>query len=237
MSENTVNIPAENAAEETFEQKSYKIYEKKTHKVGKIWSAFALVLMLSVPLAICLYFNVTPPWNTFWQGLLGVVMIYLPVGIIEFVTYAPMVGSGSSYLMFVTGNLTNLKIPCAVNAMRIADVKSGTQEGDIVSTISIAVSAIVTDIIIILGVIGISFLRPVLEAPVMQPAFNNVLPALFGALGIVWLRKYYKIAIVPALVMLAAFIIVPARYVGIMVPVGAILAIVCARFLYKRGKI
>lgn len=237
MSENITNMPEEQVVEETFEQKSYRIYEKKTHKVGKIWSAIALLLMLSVPTAICIYFNVMPPWNTFWQGLLGVVMIYLPVGLIEFVTYAPMVGSGSSYLMFVTGNLTNLKIPCAVNAMSVAEVKSGTQEGDIISTISIAVSAIVTDLIIIIGVIGISYLRPVLEAPVMQPAFDNVLPALFGALGIVWLRKYYKIAVIPAIFMLLIFIVAPARIVGILVPVGAVIAIVCARYLYKRGKI
>jgi hypothetical protein len=148
-----------------------------------------------------------------------------------------MVGPESSYLMFVTGNLTNLKIPCAVNAMRVAEVKTGSKEGEIISTISIAVSAIVTDLIIIVGVVGLSFIRPLLEAPVLQPAFNNVLPALFGALGIVWLRKYYKIAIIPSIVMLLVFIVMPASYVGIMVPIGALIAIVCARYLYKRGKI
>jgi hypothetical protein len=86
-------------------------------------------------------------------------------------------------------------------------------------------------------VVGLSFIRPLLEAPVLQPAFNNVLPALFGALGIVWLRKYYKIAIIPSIVMLLVFIVMPASYVGIMVPIGALIAIVCARYLYKRGKI
>ena len=233
MNENMTNneVVQENA------QPAMSAYEKSTHKIGKIWSAIALFIILAVPLSICLYFDVTPPWRTFWQGLLGVVMLYLPVGVIEFITYAPMVGSGSSYLMFVTGNLTNLKIPCAVNSMRLADVKSGTEEGEIISTISIAVSAIVTDVIIIIGVVGISFLRPVLEAPVLQPAFINVLPALFGALGIVWLRKYYKIALVPMAVMLLAFIAVPTNMVGIMVPVAAAIAIVCARYLYKKGKI
>jgi hypothetical protein len=212
-------------------------YEKSTHRVGKITSAMALFIMLGVPVAICIYFNVAPPWNSFWKGLLGVVALFLPVGVIEFITYAPMVGPGSSYLMFVTGNLTNLKIPCAVNAMRLADVKSGSEEGEIISTISIAVSAIVTDIIIIIGVVGLSFIRPLLEAPLMQPAFDNVLPALFGALGIIWLRKYYKIAIVPAIVMLVVFIFAPTSIVGVLVPVGALIAIFCAKYLYKRGKI
>lgn len=228
-----------NSNETVMEKAPVKLsaYEKSTHRVGKIWSGLALLIMLGVPTAICIYFKVAPPWNTFWQGLLGVVMLYLPVGVIEFITYAPMVGPGASYLMFVTGNLTNLKIPCAVNAMRLADVKSGSEEAEIISTISIAVSAIVTDIIIIIGVVGLSFIRPLLEAPIIQPAFDNVLPALFGALGIIWLRKYYKIAIVPAIVMLLLFIVMPAKYVGIMVPVGALIAIFCARYLYKRGKI
>lgn len=212
-------------------------YEKSTHRIGKIWTAFALMLILGIPAAIGLYYKVWPPWDTFFLGLIGVISIYLPVGIIEFVTYAPMVGSGSSYLMFVTGNLTNLKIPCALNAMTVAGVSPGSKEGEIVSTISIAISAIVTDIIIIIGVIGLSFIRPILEAPVMQPAFANVLPALFGALGIVWLRKYYKIAVIPCIVMLIVFIFVPAKYLGLMVPVGALIAIICARYLYKRGKI
>ena len=105
------------------------------------------------------------------------------------------------------------------------------------TTIAIAVSAIVTDLIIIIGVIGLSFIRPMLEAPVLQPAFGNVLPALFGALGMIWLRKYYKIAFIPCLVMLLLFIVVPTDVVGIMVPVGAIIAIVCAKYLYKRGKL
>ena len=233
MSDNMIKNDAAQAPDKVI----FSDYEKSTHRVGKIWSSLAVLIMLGVPLAICLYFQVTPPWNTFWQGLIGVVLIYLPVGIIEFITYAPMVGPESSYLMFVTGNLTNLKIPCAVNAMRVAEVKTGSKEGEIISTISIAVSAIVTDLIIIVGVVGLSFIRPLLEAPVLQPAFNNVLPALFGALGIVWLRKYYKIAIIPSIVMLLVFIVMPASYVGIMVPIGALIAIVCARYLYKRGKI
>lgn len=233
MSDNMTN----NETPEMPVVKTLSAYEKSTHRVGKIWSALALMVILGIPASICLYFNVLPPWNLFFQALIGVVLIYLPVGIIEFITYAPMMGSGASYLMFVTGNLTNLKIPCAVNAMRLADAKSGSREGEIIATISIAVSAIVTDIIIIIGVVGLSFLRPVLEAPIIQPAFNNVLPALFGALGMIWLRKYYKIAIVPIIIMLIAFIVVPGRYVGIMVPVGSVIAILCARYLYKRGKI
>jgi len=209
-------------------------YEKSLHNIGRIFAGLALMVILGVPLAICLYYSVIPPWKTFFIGLGGVLAIYLPVGIIEFVTYVPMLGTGSSYLMFVTGNLTNLKVPCALNALEVADVKPGTKEADIIATISVATSAIVTDVIIIIGVVAASALLPVLNSPAAQPAFNNVIPALFGALGVVWLRKYWKIAIVPCIVMLIVFIFVDKSILGIMIPVAAIIAIACARFIYKR---
>ncbi|MEX1377955.1 MAG: hypothetical protein AB1Z23_10870 [Eubacteriales bacterium] len=211
-------------------------YEQSVHNMGRIFAGIALLIILGIPAAIMLYFNVMPPWNSFFTGLVGVAAIYVPVGIIEFFTYVPMLGTGSSYLMFVTGNLTNLKVPCALNAMEVAEVKPGTEEADIVSTISVAVSAIVTDVIIIIGVFAAAMLQPLLESPQAAPAFANVIPALFGALGIVWLRKYWKIAVVPCILMLIAFIFVPAKYLGLMIPLAAIIAILCARFIYKRIK-
>lgn len=210
-------------------------YEQSLHNLGRIFAGLALIVILGVPLAVCLYFDVMPPWKTFFIGLGGVLAIYLPVGIIEFATYVPMLGTGSSYLMFVTGNLTNLKVPCALNALEVSGMKPGTKEADIIATISVATSAIVTDIIIIIGVVAASALLPVLNSPTVKPAFDNVIPALFGALGVVWLRKYWKIAIVPCIVMLIVFIFVDKSILGIMIPVAAVIAILCARFIYKKG--
>lgn len=211
-------------------------YEKSLHSMGRIFAGIALAIILGVPIAIMLRYQVMPPWSSFFIGLGGVLAIYLPVGIIEFVTYVPMLGTGSSYLMFVTGNLTNLKVPCALNSLEVAEIKPGTKEADIIATISVATSAIVTDVIIIIGVVAASMLQPLLESPTAAPAFANVIPALFGALGVVWLRKYWKIAVVPCLVMLVAFIWVDKSILGIMIPVAAVIAIFCARFIYNREK-
>lgn len=212
-------------------------YEQSIHNLGRLFAALALIVIIGVPVAICLHFGAYPFQHGFIIGLIGVLSIYLPVGIIEFVTYVPMLGSGSSYLMFVTGNLTNLKVPCALNALEVTDFKPGTKEADIIATISVATSAIVTDIIIIIGVVGISFVRPVLESPAIAPAFSNVIPALFGALGVVWLRRFWKIAVVPCICMLIAFIFIDTSLLGIMIPVAAVIAIVSARVLYKKGKV
>jgi hypothetical protein len=164
--------------------------------------------------------------------------MYWAVGVIETFTYIPMLGAGGSYLAFVTGNISNLKLPCAINALEQAGVKANSDEGEVVSTIAIAASSIVTTLIIILGVILITPLTPVLEAPILAPAFAQLLPALFGGLGVVFVSRNAKIAIAPVSLMLVLFIAIPALNegtVGIMVPVSVIFTIIVSRIMYKKG--
>ena len=212
-------------------------YEDSVHIYGRIWTGLALLLMILVPVAICIYYNAWPPLTAVLQSLIGVAPMYWTVGIIEVFTFVPMLGTGGSYLGFVTGNLTNLKVPCALNAMEAAKVKPGTEEGEVISTIAIASSSIVTTIVIAIGVLGLSYLRPILESPVLKPAFANILPALFGALGVVFISKNPKLALAPLLFMVALFLAVPSlsSSVGVLVPVGALIAIGAARIMYNRG--
>lgn len=217
--------------------RAVRSYEDSVHFTGRIWIITAAALMILFPSAVCMYFNAWPPIQGVLKGLLGVVPIFWTVGIIEVFTYTPMLGAAGTYLGFVTGNLTNLKVPCALNAMSNAGVKSGTEEAEIISGISIAVSSLVTTVIIIFGVILIVPLTPVLNNPVLAPAFDNILPALFGGLAVVYVSKNWKIAIVPLIIMVVLFICVPslAGSVGVLVPVGALIAILTARILYKKG--
>ena len=212
-------------------------YRDSVHKMGRVWILSALALLLAVPAAICLYYNAWPPISGVLKGLLSIVPIFWTVGVIEVFTYVPMLGTGGSYLGFVTGNLANLKVPCALNSMDRAGVQPGTEEGEVISTLAIATSSIVTTLIIALGVLLLSQITPVLESPVLKPAFENILPALFGALGVVFVSKDWKIAIAPLTVMVALFLLVPslASAVGILVPVGALIAIGAARILYKKN--
>ena len=189
-------------------------------------------------MAVCLIFQVVPDWNALLVGLIATAPMYWTVGAIETVTFVPMLGAGGAYLGFVTGNISNLKLPCALNALEQNGVSAASEEGEVVSTIAIAVSSIVTTVIIIIGVICIVPLTPILEAPILEPAFAQILPALFGGLGVAFISKNAKIAIAPILLMLVLFIFVPALNagtVGIMVPVSALFAIGVSRILYKKG--
>lgn len=219
--------------------KQKKPYQDSIHTAGRIWMLTALVLLVLVPTFICIHYKAWPGFGPVFKGLLGVAPIFWTVGTIEVFTYAPMLGAGGSYLGFVTGNLTNLKVPCALNAMRSAGVEPGSEEGEVLSTLAIAVSSLVTTVIIILGVCMLGALRPVLESPVLAPAFANILPALFGGLAVVYVSKDWKIALAPLIFMVVLFLCVPSlsSSVGVLVPVGALLAIGVARILYKKGKL
>ena len=163
--------------------------------------------------------------------------IYWTVGVIEVITYTPMLGTGGTYLAFVTGNLTSLKAPSALNAMENAEVKPGTEEGEVISTIAIATCSIVTTLILALGVCALAIVAPILDSPALKPAFDNILPALFGGLAVVYLIKNWKLAITPLVFMVLIFLAVPslANSVGVLVPVGVLIALGAGRVMYKKG--
>ena len=213
-------------------------YMDTVHRDGTIWNLTMMVILLLFPVAVCLVFDTMPDWKGLALGLVATAPMYWAVGVVEVFTFIPMLGAGGSYLGFVTGNISNLKLPCAINALENAGVSAKSEEGELVSTIAIAVSSIVTTIIVALGVILIVPLSPILENPILTPAFDQMLPALFGALGVALISKNWKLAVAPVLLMLTLFVFVDAldsSMVGIMVPVGVIFTIIMSRILYKKG--
>ena len=213
-------------------------YIDSVHRDGRIWNIGMMLALLAFPVLVALIFDATPDWKALGLGLVATAPMYWAVGAIETVTFTPMLGAGGAYLSFVTGNISNLKLPCAINALEQNDVSINTEEGEIISTIAIATSSIVTTLIVILGVILIVPLTPILEAPVLEPAFAQMLPALFGGLGVAFVSKNWKIAVAPVLLMLVLFIFVPAlneSTVGIMVPVSVVFTIIVSRILMKKG--
>lgn len=212
-------------------------YEEMTHIYGRIWILSALAMIFAYPIITCIYYGAWPGWKPVLKGLIGVAPIYWTVGLIEVLTFVPMLGTAGSYLAFVTGNLTNLKVPAALNAMENAKVKPGTDEGEVISTIAIATSSIMTTVVIALGVALLVPLTPILNSPVVKPAFDNILPALFGGLAVVYVSKNWKISIAPLVFMVVLFLLVPSlsSSVGVLVPVGALIAIGAARIMYKKG--
>jgi hypothetical protein len=217
----------------------FENFNNGLHRLGRFTLIAGIIVLMAVPFVFGVIVGVMPDMPAFFKGWINVAVVYFPVSVVEFLVYAPMLGAGGSYLAFITGNVTNMKIPCAMNARDIAKTEVGTPENEIVSTIAVAVSAIVTTLVILLGVILLVPLRPVLDAPELQPAFNNVVPALFGALGLKYFAKSPQIAIIPLALMCLLCIFVPSMISQtsiLMIPSGG-LALAIGFVLFKKGKL
>ncbi len=217
---------------------NWEKYSRTTHIIGRTVSVITLVMLIGAPFLIGRYLGAYPDLSAAAKGFVSVGIVWLISSIAEFLIYTPMLGSGGGYLAFITGNLINMKIPCAVNARDMVGAKTGTRENEIISTLSIATSSLVTIVVLAIGVALLTPLQPVLQSPVLQPAFDNVVPALFGAMAYKYYRKNIKVAIVPLVVMSVLFIFVPALVSStsfMIIPSGAI-AIGFALLLYKKSK-
>ncbi len=213
-------------------------YERGTHLIGRAVTLVTLALLVGAPFMIGAYLGAMPDIGAAARSFLAVGLVWLVSSVVEFLVYTPMLGSGGSYLAFITGNLINMKIPCAINARDLAGVKAGTKENEIVSTLSIAVSSLVTIVVLAAGVLLLQPLQPILQSPSLQPAFDQVVPALFGAMAYKYYRRNLRLAVWPLAMMSLVFILLPAlqSQTSILILPGGALAILLAWLRYRKEK-
>lgn len=214
----------------------FEKYNNRTHVLGRTVCSITLVLLLGAPFVMGMHLGAMPNLPAAGKAFLAVGIVWFVSCIAEYLVYTPMLGAGGGYLAFITGNLINMKIPCAVNARDIVGAKTGTPENEIISTLSIATASLVTVVVLALGVALLIPLQPILQDPALQPAFENVVPALFGAMAYKYFRNNMKIAVIPLTVMSLLFIFVPSLTSStsfMILPSGAI-AIGIAYLMYKK---
>ncbi|MCR5484198.1 MAG: hypothetical protein K6F09_01270 [Clostridiales bacterium] len=214
-----------------------KSYFDRVHVWGRIWTVSALCVIICVPLLFCIHYNSWPPFSGVIKGILAVIPLYWASAVVEVLSYAPLLGAGGTYLSFVTGNITNLKLPCSIAAMDSAEVRPNTEEGEVITTIAVATSSIVTTVIIALGVL---VFRPFLhfvtdDSSVFAPAFQQVLPAIFGAIGASYFMKHWKISFVPIIIGVLVLVFVPTLQIGILILITIVASLVGAQIMYKKG--
>lgn len=214
-----------------------KTYFDKVHTWGRIWSVTAICVLFSLPILFCVTFNAWPPLTGVLKGLLAVVPLYWATAVAETISYAPMLGAGGCYLGFVTGNIANLKLPCAISAMDAAKVRPNTEEGEVITTISIAASSIITTVIIALGVLLFQPILPKITAEdsVFAPAFRQIIPALFGAIGASYFVKHIKLSILPILAGCLVLVFAPTMPVGTLLVITIVVSIGSGFVMYKKN--
>ena len=156
-------------------------YFNRAHRLGRIGTIIAILFMIGIPVVVCFIYDVMPTFSEVFTTAIGLQAVYVPTALSEVISYTPMLGT-ACYITFITGNVGNMKIPCALNAMEMTDSPLGTERGDTVSAIAVSVSSMVTMIVIAIGVVLLVPLQPILENPTVQVATSYMLPALFGSM-------------------------------------------------------
>ncbi len=219
-------------------QAAFERYNERTHLIGRVVSVATLVLLIGAPFVLGIILGAMPDVGAVAKGFVSVGLVWMVSGVAEYLIYTPMLGAGGGYLAFITGNLINMKIPCAISARDMVGAKTGTAENEVISTLSVAASSLVTILVLALGVLLLVPLQPVLQSEVLQPAFANVVPALFGAMAYKYFRGSMHIAAVPLAVMSLLFMLVPGLTGStsfMIIPSGA-MAIAITWVLYRRER-
>ena len=210
-------------------------YDDRAHRFGRLSLAIGTAATLAFPMILILVFRVPVNVTSILTGAGYILMFMLATSTAEFLSISPMIGSSAMYMMVLTGNFTNLKIPSSIAAMQAIglDPTDYTDESDVISTIAMGVSTIVTTLVIILGVLLLVPLSKPLSNPALAPAFVNIVPALFGALATSMISQNFKLAIVPfvlGVALIAAKIIPDALILPALILVG----VLAARIMYNK---
>lgn len=228
-------------------------FQAWAHRWGRVGTLIALIYMIVLPFIVLAVYDSIPSFGeVFNVSTFSILLIYIPVGFSEALSYTPILGC-SAYLAFITGNIMNLKLPVAANAMNLTQKQPNTPEGEAVASVAVGVSSILTVAILTLAAVFASFISPVFELPAVKTASGYLLPALFGsmALGLFassssgdkvvkgGIKGVLPVLIIMTVLSLAARLTgygsVLGGLVGIFIIIMLPIGIITSRILWKKG--
>ena len=213
-------------------------YDSKLYRFGRITTIIFLLLLWCVPLSMSIIWNIGVDIPTTLAALFTPLSMFLIVGTVQVFTLAPVLGAPATFMSFNNGDTLLVTMPAVVSAQKISGYNAGTRNGEIVSMIGAAVSVITCKIVLFIGFVGISFILPVLQSPVLQPAFRFFIPALLGALVFPAIKKDVKAACVPVVAVAIATLIVGysvfTRNTPYIMPFVIILSVLWRYVLYRK---
>lgn len=175
----------------SLEKDYHEIFTKEIIKAGK-WT-----LLLAIPLCffpafyLWIRYGAIPDIKTIFTAWFLIASIYGAEYIVTPISYFPILGVAGTYMSFLSGNIANMRVPCAVVAQEVVGVEAGIPEAEIVATLGIAGSIITNVIVVTIAAFAGKVLFNYFP-PVVIKALDYVLPAIFGALFSMFAVKYPK---------------------------------------------
>lgn len=194
-------------------------------KWGRRTNLFGIVLCF-LPCFVLAFMGILPRVDSLITAVLlmlpviGVGYIYEPLG------FFAVLGIPGSYMAFLSGNISNLRVPCSSIAQNAAGVEEGSEKGSIIATIGIAVSILVNLAILTLGVVAGSYVLSKLP-PRATEILNLMLPALLASLTVNYIIQKPRLAMVGVPIIVIVSILSGA---GVFGALGTVIAILVSVF-------
>lgn len=222
-------------------------YYDRMHRIGYWITLAAIAIFVAVPLTLSVVNGIYPSFSDLLLACGGICAIFIPTGVAEMFAEVPVMGS-SYYVSCVTGNILNLKLPAAMNALKLANVKSGTEVADAITGVAVAISSMVTLVMLAITCVLLTPLQAFFSSPAVTVAAGNVLPALFGCLAIgnigndmgagIYSKRRILGAVLPFILCMIAFLIDPDFYnswQGVVMMICIPLVYIPTRIMYNKG--
>lgn len=209
------------------------MWNRPVIRVGAVTVLLAALTSFAPTVWLCISEGVMPPIGQILQSWALVAASFGALYVVEPISYYSVLGLSGTYLSFLSGNIGNMRVPCAAMALEATDTTPGTRQAEIVSTLGITGSILVNIFFVTLAAIVGAALISVLP-PVVANAFKTYsAPAIFGAVFGQFAIKYPKLAIfslgAPTVLKV---VFNPPAYVLIVVAVFG--SIILQKFFYKK---
>lgn len=171
----------ENETMQTTQQIYDNEYIPYSIKWGRLTSLLGVVASF-VPLAVlAIVFDIMPALDAIVAAATIRISACVVYYFVEPISFQPVLGIPGTYMAFLSGNISNLRVPCSSVAQKAAGVEEGTPEGAVLSTSGVAVSIVVNLLILTAGVLlGAQIIAMIPES--LVSALVYLVPALYGAM-------------------------------------------------------
>lgn len=209
-----------------------KSFTKPIIRYGSLTNLLAIPLCFIPAIYLWLVKGAFPGWNNILTGWMYVASMFAIYSVVEPICYFPILGLPGTYMSFLSGNIGNMRVPCAVVAQESLGVEPGTKKAELIATLGIAGSIFTNTIMVTIAAIGGAALMSVFP-PVVLTAFKYVSSEIFGAMFAMFASKNLKYGAF-ALVVVMAMLLSKAIPVYIMIPIAVFSTAIFGVFDYNK---
>lgn len=209
-------------------------WKKSSIRIGSPTNILAALTAFIPVIWLCSTYDCWPPMSTVLTAWGMIAASFAGFYFVEPISYYASLGMTGTYLSFLSGNIGNMRVPCAALALDVTDSTPGTIQAEVVSTMAIC-GSIITNLIgttsaVIVGAAVLAVLPEFIVSGLTKYASSAIFGATFGNFAI----KYPKVAVFALIIpiLLKKFTPLPAALVIVCTVFGTLFI---ARFMYKKG--